>query len=363
MKTPLAQSLSPGGTPYANPRIRVAHQRLLSRDEIESYLHERNFDAFFKRLSEGPYAAPLATALLTHSGIEAVSSALATDLHTSYAWVYRLSNDHYRKLLTALAAKWDILDLKTIIRAKTSGVPLSSDRIAFLGIGAQIAPDAIKALSRQENITDVVNLALTWGLPYGEAFSEGLEAYSLKENVAQFELKLDHAYALWACSQLRGTGAAAQYARRVFGQWIDTLNIDTLIRLAETVDEIEKPLSYMLPGGLYLSKNLFASMITVKDITDLVEALGKVLPAYRAALSAGFGSYGLTGHLSEIERALEVRLIRQTIKEGSRDILGFGVALAYLTAKENETTNLGIIAHGIYRGVSPRIIEKDLVLV
>ncbi len=349
--------------PYANARIRAAYGRLFPREEIEAYLHERSFDALFERLSKSSYSSELTTALLTQEGIEAVSVALTSDLRKTYAWVYELCDKRYRRLLEALSAKWDILDLKTIIRAKASGVPLSSGRVSFLGVGVQIAPEAIKALARQEDITDVVNLAMTWGLPYTQAFVEGLETYTLKENVAQFELKLDHAYARWANKQLKGSGEAERYARRVFGQWIDMLNIDTLVRLANTSDEVEDALSYLLPGGCYLTGKLFSSLTDTHDIDKVLDALKKAMPAYSSALSSGYDGYLLTGHLSEIERALELRLTRQTIKEGSRDILGFGVALSYLTAKENETTNLGIIAHGVYRSVSPSIIEKDLLLV
>ena len=364
VKTPLASSQSPGGVPYANARIRAARQRLLSTDEARAYLDEPNFESFFKRLSKGPYGDALTTALLTQSGVEAASVALASSLRKAYTWVYGLCDKHFRKLLTALVAKWDVNDLKTIIRAKASGEALSSERTAFMGIGVQISPEEIRALIRQESLEDVVNLILTWGLPYGQAFSEGLEAYMLKPNVADFELRLDKAYTTWACTQIRGVGEAAKYARRVFGQGIDTLNIDTLIRLADTPPgEVEDPLSYVLPGGYYLNNKLFELLMEEHDLHEMITLLKKSIPDYGGALTEGYGNYELTGHLSEIERALEVRLTRQTIKEGARDILGFGVVLSYLTAKERETTNLGIIAHGVYRGVAPGVIEKDLTLV
>lgn len=363
LKTPLAASQSPGGLPYANARIRAARLRLLSADDVRAYLQEPDFDGFYKRLSEGPYSEALTTALLTQSGVEAVSVALSDDLRKTYAWVYQLCDKQFRKLLTALVAKWDVNDLKTIIRAKAAGESLEGDRTAFMGVGVQISPEEIRALARQDSLEDVVNLVLTWGLPYGRAFSEGLEAYVIQPSVAEFELRLDKAYVKWARKQLRGTSAAANYARRVFGQGNDTLNIDTLIRLAEAADTIEDPLSYMLPGGYYLNAAMFEQFDSFDELHELISALTKALPAYAEALNAGYEASVLTGHLSEIERALEVRLVRQTIKEGYRDILGFGVVLSYLTAKERETTNLGIIAHGVYRGVKPGIIEKDLVLV
>jgi len=363
LKTPLAVSQSPGGLPYANARIRAARQRLLSADDIKAYLHEPNFDSFFKRLSGGPYGESLTTALLTQSGVGAVSAALAGNLRKTYAWVYEMSDDHFRKLLTALVAKWDVNDLKTVIRAKASGEFLDDERTAFMGVGVQISPEEIRALARQDNLEDVVDLVLTWGLPYGQAFSEGLEAYLLKPSVADFELRLDKAYIAWARKQLRGGGEAAKYARRVFGQGIDTLNIDTLIRLADTTDEIEDPLAYLLPGGYFVTEKLFAQLAEAETLDDMINLLKKAVPLYANALTEGYEAAVLTGHLSEIERALEMRLTRQTIIEGYRDILGFGVVLSYLTAKEKETTNLGIIAHGVYRGVKPSIIEKDLILV
>jgi vacuolar-type H+-ATPase subunit C/Vma6 len=141
------------------------------------------------------------------------------------------------------------------------------------------------------------------------------------------------------------------------------LNIDTLIRMADTNDEIEEPMSYLLPGGSYLNERLFKRLIDAKDISNLLDALRAAVPLYAEPLTIGNEGYQMTGHLSEFQRALEAWTTRRTITEGYRDILGFGVAQSYLTAKENETTNLGIIAHGVYRGVAPSIIERDLILV
>lgn len=360
-KTPLAAKSSPGGTPYANSRIRAARQRLLSIDEMREYLNERSFENYLRRLSESEYEDALVKALVTQKGITAVNTALISDLRTTYQWVFTLSEKKYRKLLTALVAKWDVTDLKTIIRAKASGTPLSDENVIFSGIGVQVSPEAMAALARQETLEDVVNLALTWDLPYSKAFVDGLEAYYLDERIAEFELKIDQAYVAWATKQFRGLGEGAKFARKVFGQEIDKLNINTLIRLSETTDEVEEPMSYFLQGGLLVTGRRFEELVDIDDLYELVETLG--IKEYERSMRQGYENYLLTGHLSEIERALEVQLTRMTIKEGYRDILGFGVALSYLTAKENETTNMGIIAHGVYRAIAPAIIEKDLILV
>jgi len=318
-------------------------------------------DSFVYRLEASDYGPLLEKARLTLAGIDAVSYALQMALSQAYFWVYEMSERRYRTLLAALATKWDIQDMKTIIRAKATGVGLSEYDSAFVGVGVSISADNIRALAQQASLEDVVALALTWNLPYRQAFTRGLEAYYLSEQVADFELQLDHAYLNWARTRFRGSGDAGRFARSVFGQEVDRLNFDTLVRLVDTSDVIEDPLSYFLEGGCYLDKKKFKSLVDCEDLYHLVDELG--IPVYTKAVKAGYEEYLLTGHLSEFERMLEAQLTRQTIEAGYKDILGFGVALSYLTAKQNEVTNLNIIAHGVNRQIDPGIIRKDLTLV
>jgi len=352
---------SPGGTPYLNSRIRAQRSSLLKASDLENYLHEPDLDSFVEHLKGGSYGPLLGKAQLTQTGIEAVSRALQMMLSQTYFWVYEMSESRYRSLLAALATKWDIQDIKTIIRAKAAGVALSEYDSAFVGVGVSISADNIRALARQQTLEDVVALALTWKLPYRQAFAQGLENYYLNDQIADFELQLDHAYLKWARTKFRGLGSGVRFARSVFGQEIDRLNLATLIRLVETPGDVEEPLSYFLEGGCYLDVKKFTSLMEGKDLFELINSLD--IPEYKKALAAGYEGYLLTGHLSEFERALEAQLTRQTIEKGFGDILGFGVALSYLTARENEVTNLNIIAHGLSRHVDPEIIREDLILV
>jgi len=352
---------SPGGTPYRNARIRARRGTLLKTGDFEAYLQEASFDSFVYRLEASEYGPLLEKARLTQTGIDAVSFALQMALSQTYFWVYEMCEHRYRELLKALATKWDIQDIKTIIRAKATGTGLSEYDSTFVGVGVTISADNIRALAQQSSLEDVVALALTWKLPYRRAFVSGLEAYYLNERVADFELQLDHAYLSWARTRFKGAGAAVRFARNVFGQEVDRLNFDTLVRLVDTPDVIEDPLSYFLEGGCYLNAKKFKLLIDCKDLYHLVEELD--IPAYSVAVRAGYEEYLRTGHLSEFERMLEAQLIKQTIANGYNDILGFGVGLSYLMAKENEVTNLNIIAHGVNRQVDPGIIRRDLILV
>jgi len=352
---------SPGGTPYSNTRIRARRGSLLNAEGLEAYLQEESFESFVNRLDNSSYGPTYEKARLLQTGIDAVSLALQMTLSQTYFWVYEMSERRYRLLLAALATKWDIQDLKTIIRAKAAGAALSVYNSAFVGVGVSISADNIRVLAHQQTLEDVVALVLTWNLPYRQAFATGLEAYYLRDQIADFELQLDHAYLKWAQGKFRGLGEGVRFARQVFGEGVDQLNFATLVRLVDTPDEVEEPLSYFLEGGCHLDAKTFSALMESDDLYALVNSLD--IPEYNQAIQTGYEKYLLTGHLSEFERALEVLLTRKTIEEGYGDILGFGVALSYLTAKENEVNNLNIIAHGINRQVDPEIIRKDLILV
>jgi len=234
----------------------------------------------------------------------------------------------------------------------------------FKGLGAQITQDSMFALSQEDSLKDALKHLISWRLPSGKPFIKAIDGrIDTSKGLADLELALDRAYYKWARRQIGCFGRAAKFTKKMFKQGIDTLNINTLIRLVGTSDEIDKPLSYMLPGGAYVAKSMFERLSKIGDVTNLLDDLHKQIPQYRAALQQGYDDFVATGRLSEIQHALDTRLTRQTIEEGNKDLTGFGLMLAYLTSKENAASNLGIIARGIFRGVARDSIEKDLILV
>jgi V/A-type H+-transporting ATPase subunit C len=134
-----------------------------------------------------------------------------------------------------------------------------------------------------------------------------------------------------------------------------------VLRVAREDVPLEQSEEYFLQGGNDVDLDLYQRLVGVSDIDDVLDGLrsthfGKVLDD--AAVH-----YLETTTISTFQRALEDYLTRKIIAVGGTDPLGVGIAIAYLWSKQNEVTNLRIIAKGAEIGIPPERVERELILV
>lgn len=357
----MSRPTQPAGIEYANARIRAARSRLLKPDDFEVFMSAPDLDGFIRILGSNGYGSYLEDARLTKSGITAVSYALQAAMSDAYAFVFGLFTPAYRKHLETFVGRKDVQDLKTVVRGKEAGISAAEIIDSLIGTGATIPRDDLVLLAEQDTIEDMVALALTLRMPYASALNVGLLEYQLKEAMVDFEIELDREYVKWAHERLHGGGPGADMVRELFEQETDIVNAVTAMRVVDSKRDIEDLQRYFLEGGKLIDLRTFLKLAQAPDILTLLERLPN--DSYRAALDEAKSAYFVTGSIAAWERAVRVFEVKQSVRKNKRDVLGFGVALAYLIAKENEITNLRIIAHGKRYRIPDEMLRKELVFV
>lgn len=349
------------GIEYANARIRGARSRLLDASTLDAYLGEPDFESFLRRLGDGPYGPYLEDARLTRTGLDAVGEAFRAALSDAYAFVAGLLGGGYRENFVTYAGRWDVQDLKTIVRGKLAGASPQEILSSLVGMGAVMPRSDLELLAEQADVGAVVSLAMTLGMSYASALSTGYATYQVKEALSDFELELDRAYLDWAFGRLRSSSQGGRMVREMLRSDVDVTNAVTAARVVDagrTVDEVER---YHLSGGEGIDLKAFMKLTTSRDVPELLERLGST--PLRGSVPAAQEAYVLHGTVGAVERALRMRIVRKVLAEGSSDVLGFGVPLAYVLSKEIEIANLRIIAHGKLHGIPAESLEKEIVRV
>jgi V/A-type H+-transporting ATPase subunit C len=313
-----------------------------------------------QELSETGYGPELEEALIHGRDAAAVDEALKNNMVRTYQKVSGFLNAEAQYILVTLLARWDIFNIKTILRGKQMHLTAEEVSEGLLPAGYLTQVD-LEALTMQGDIRAIVDTAMTWQLPFAGALSEGYTQFMETGELSAMELSLDRYYAEWAVERLQKRRANMKIARRVLGMQIDIMNLVMVFRLQKADTQAIEVEDFFLEGGLHIDLDLYTELGQMSDIDEVLDRLRGT--SYGLALDDAAMRYLEENSISVFERALEDHFMRKTLSQATGDPLGIGVAIAYLWAKQNEITNLRIIVKGKAVGMPEERVRGELILV
>lgn len=346
---------------YCNARVRGMWSHLVGVDQLELLVLAPDIDSQIRVLSGTPYKAELEDALLQGHTPASIDVALRANLDHSTSKVLRLLPKDGLAMVRALLSRWDVFDIKTVIR----GVHAHSspaDIMASMFPAATLSEAELGELSRANDVAGVVDTLATWQMAYAKPLDEAMSQYRERKETAPLELALD----CWNFTQVkqqlkRGRGRDRVIVRRIFGVMVDIENLRTMLRLAGADLSAEATAGYWLPGGSALDLETFQRGGAAVDVDAALNAIGKT--PYSKVLDEAAMNYARSGRLSSLERSLEDLVTREIIGLKSVDPLSIGIVVAFLWAKQNEVTNIRIAVTGRAVGLPEDRLRRELILV
>ena len=345
---------------YANARLRGMRARLLKRERLEHFLGITDLQQLIQELMQTELAPHLEETLIHGHTAASIDEALKRNLVATYRKVLGFLNDEAHGICTTLLGRWDVFNVKTVVRGKH--LHLMAEEIAegILPVGALSQID-LDGLVAQGDVKGVVDVASTWELPQAPALRSGYAEYQRSGELADLELALDHYYADWALKRLTRRGANYAIARRILGMQVDILNLVMVFRSARENLDAATAADYFLLGGLDVDADLYERLAGLSDVDEILDGLRGT--QYGKLLDDAALRYLEDLSLAVFERALEDYFTRKVLALGGTDPLGIGIPISYLWGKQNEVTNLRIIVKGAAVGMPAERTRKELILV
>lgn len=345
---------------YSNARIRGMRAQLMKKPYLDELIGLPDINRLIQELSETEYGSDIEEALIHGRDAAAVDEALKNNMVRTFQKVSGFLNDEAQYILVTLLARWDIFNIKTILRGKHMHLTAEVVSEGLLPAGYLTQVD-LEALAMQDDLRAVVDTAMTWGLPFAGALSDGYALFHETGELSAMELALDRYYASWATARLSKRRANMKIARKVLGMQIDIMNLVMVFRLQKADTESLQVLDFFLDGGLFIKPDLYEELGQMSDIDEVLDRLRGT--PYGMALDDAAIKYLEENSIAVFERALEDYFMRKTLSQASGDPLGIGVAIAYLWGKQNEITNLRIIVKGKSVGMPEERVRGELILV
>lgn len=389
---------------YINARIRGMRSYLLRRDFYEQLIKLDDLHSMISELEKTPYKKELDECVAREQvGAGDIDEALKRNLARTFRKILSFMAGEPRKLTGILLARWDLHNLKSILRGKHIGAT-EEEIYKSLIPGGEIAIPFLAELARQPDVKSTIDLMVTWDLPYAKPLRKKLPLYlkamkkkrlievesaedSLQEETSEIEsfekdlsileTALEKFYYSFALKNTKGNSLNSKIVRELIVSQIDITNIISLLQIqgidfqreyilikddAKRAEKIrEKKEELFIPRGKELSLEKFIALSDLGKIDDVVTRLSDT--SYGRALAEVMPRFYDSGSIAILQRKMEEIALEKGVHMDKKGPLCMGVIASYIWAKFNEVVNLRIIVRGKAIGMLERRVREELLFV
>ncbi len=329
---------------YINARIRGLKAKLLGPEFYGEALNATDFKAFSNSLAQSAYMRDMEEAQSRHQGLAMVDDALARNFYRTTQSILNFSDGEPRELIAKLLLRYDLANLKAIVRAKHAGRDFEDIRAALFPAG-MLKLSVLEHIAAAQDIPGVAQALALSGHPLAQAFGKAASRYVSEGDLYKLELSLDRSYYQVLQKELSGLAAPQSFVRHIQRE-IDATNLRTILKMRGNASAAD---SLFILGGKEIRHSTFEALLLDSSPTAL-----------QVLQTTSFAKVAEANTLSEAEEEIRAIVDQSAKRLAWGDPLDIGVVLNYLRNKEAETAKLRLLARGKYYGVPRAELEREL---
>ena len=329
-----------GFSPFTYARIAVMKSQLFKKNDYDRLL-KMGYNEALRFLQDTHYRQEIDDFDVSTKGAAVIDAALNTNLLQTVRKLHRISDANMQKFIETYALRYDIENLKMIIRSTYAGIaPEEVEKMLLPSLN--YSQEMLKGLLGKGNIASILD-ALPFSLPHDSKNPLNTEElYDVENAFDRYYIETVYAFA----QRLAGEG---KIVARFLMQEIDTVNIRTVLRLiAENVDHADIVDYLIRPSELVLE---LAKKKSVKEIVAMLQKKKRTT---------------LTEDEDDLLVKLEIDLDAALLKKESllmhKDMLSAQYIIGFLFAKEIEVKNVRTLIKGKQLEIAESHMEHLLVI-
>ncbi|MBQ8179033.1 MAG: ATP synthase A1 subunit C [Candidatus Methanomethylophilaceae archaeon] len=342
-----------GNYAYTVARVKAKKSLLLGEEDYNKML-QMSVPEISRYISESGYQKEMAELAGRIEGIDLVEHATYANMAKVFSSILAASQGELETMVAAYLEKWDIWNLKVILRGKSYGLGADEIREDLVPAGS-LGAESLEKLIALDSIDDAIVNFAKMDKVNGQ---ELLDIYKESGNLGSVEDYLDkYHYARLLASidpSSRPTKMFQEYVRKE----IDVRNLETILKLKAEGIYGEQVMQYIIPGGKQVDKKLAVQLANAETI---------------AAAASDLSQLEFYEIIKDLVEADEVR-IRDVVSEMKRyEIaqakkfshlypLSVVPILDYMIHKEIEVGNIRTISRGVESGLDKETIKGLLVI-
>lgn len=332
---------------YITGRVRAMKTKLIP---AEMYPRMQSMDAseIARYLEETQYKDEIDALSKDYSGTELIEHATFANLAKTYRKLLDVSIDEPQFLILEYLRRWDIWNIKTVLRGKFYGAT-DAEIMKYLVPAGELDAEFLDGLTKKGTVQEVISAF------EGTDYASALAQYDGK-NLASLENALDKLYYFRMERAVGGTlsvggGLLLKYVRRE----IDIRNLITLFRMNKAGVDAAIIQENLIPGGK-LHEEL--SRMAGQPFGEFLRGL-EGYPFWSSVSDIATADLDA---ISRVEARLRAYLVRYAWALSNYHPLSILPVLGYMVSKDTEVSNIRKIVRGKEAGLPAELIEEQVVV-
>jgi V/A-type H+-transporting ATPase subunit C len=179
---------------YSNARVRAMASRLLEKGTFDELLAAADFGRAVNILDNTEYGPDIEVTILEGFRPTSIDRALNRNLARNFSKVKEFFIGRPQELLKVLLSRWDLYNLKTIIRGKRAMVPKAEISRNLMPVGSLdlvVLDLIIDQPDLRAALDAIVMFSSQWWINYGEAIAPHMAEFLREKDLSIIELALD----------------------------------------------------------------------------------------------------------------------------------------------------------------------------
>jgi V/A-type H+-transporting ATPase subunit C len=279
------------------------------------------------------------------SDVNLIENATYTNLARTYNDILSFSKGKLKEILSEYLKRWDIWNIKTILRGKLYGAKKEEIAEDLIPAGS-FKTDFLDALIESESIDKIIDKTVEKFADtpsYDRLVDAGNELKRTK-SLMVFEDALDRAYYTNLQDKIRARGKPNRMFLDFVKKEIDIINIKLLFELKHEGLSTEKINEFLLPGGLELTEKKLKHLSSSESFKQFVSELRGY--SFYEDIKNPIAEIDATNSISSVILALDKHLLKFADRFSHIRPLSVLPILSYLLMKKKEVDNIRIICRG-----------------
>lgn len=334
-----------GDNAYLNTRISVLADQLLSSAEL-SQLPTLSLDELSRRYSLAPLEEE---GLPVSIRLRAVEGALIFTLLSELTLLVRPMYGGARELVIHWARKFELYNLKALVRGKLNGLEEQEIEANLLDL-PEFLTLPHHALLRTESVLEMLR-QLEQG-PYRAIASQARQVFEEHHEAFALESTIDQRYQAGLVKRVRQlAGADLKETQQVIGLQLDRINLLWLLRYRFAYGMAPSETYYQLvPSILQLHRERLLKLVNLPSIERVIEALPEPLSHLLAQ----------AGDSEEVEARMEAFTWEKTRAIVAHNPSPIARALAYLILREFDLKMLFMVVQSRMLGLDDAVLRQAM---
>ena len=349
------RSVRKGNYAYTVTRVKAKKSKLLTEEDYDKMI-QMSVPEISRYISEAGYQKEMTDLAGKFSGIALVEHATYQNMANVFKSILGASQGELAIMVAAYLEKWDIWNLKVILRGKSYGVSAEGIKEDLVPAG-KVDEASLDRLISLDSVDDILNEYSKVGKTSFPA--DVISEYKETGNTGVIEDFLDKFHYQRLLDSISPYTQPTKIFLDYIRKEIDVVNLRTIMKLKGEGIYGDQVMKYYIPGGLQIDSKFAQALANAETVAAASGDISR-LEVYEDYIKPVMDSDNVSN--KAIVTSIKKYQEDQAKKMAHMYPLSVLPVIDFMVHKETEVRNIRVVARGVDGGLSRETIKGLLVI-